>query len=113
MENINNEEAIRKIRFIHKRNPEFRTFFIDGAFGGISPTGKILMDLFHTSLPIPSVMEYKLTDENMVGEELFRQQDEGFIRDFECRIVLDIEAAKLIKEWLENQIKTIEAQKKL
>jgi hypothetical protein len=83
----------------------YRTYFADGVFGGLTPTGKLYMEFFLHRAVTPQVIKYKITPEGAISkEEAERIGKTGIVRQIEAGIEMDIETAKVLREWLDNKI---------
>lgn len=76
---------------------------MDGMFGGLTPSGKVYAELFLQRSVTPQSIKYKIED-GVIKEELKRTGKEGVVREIEAGIIMDIETAKIFKDWLETKI---------
>ena len=94
--------------FHNVKTQSYRTFYCDGVFGALTPSGKVYLDLYLERLPIPKSVKMKLTEgENGSTEtqELSRAGKEGVIREMECGLIFDIPTALKIRDFLDQKIK--------
>lgn len=103
------------LRFHYIKGTDFRTFHADGVFGGPAPSGKQLnLSFYAERLPIPTETVHRLVQDPggqvRLGEEMsdLRQSREGLIRELQCNIVMPLSAAKLLRDWLQTNIKLLE-----
>jgi len=106
----------KRIRFDYIKSQFFRTVHVDGIFGGLAPNGKsIRLSIWNERWPIPKQTVYE-TDElgNLVKEYLEeRITREAIVREVDVDLVLDIECAQQIRDWLSERIEElIDLQKK-
>lgn len=66
------------------------------------------MEFFLQRQVTPQMIEYKVTDKGELGEEVKREGKEGFVREIEAGIIMDLEVAKVVRDWLDDKIKTFE-----
>jgi hypothetical protein len=83
----------------------YRTFYIDGAFGGITPHGTLYAEFFLERLATPTKVVYKAQNGedghvSLTELEGSREGKEGIIREIECGIVMNIDTARILSEWL-------------
>jgi hypothetical protein len=102
-----NEKEMKKVTFNMQKLPSYRTYFVDGMFGGLTPKGKIYAELFIERYPTPTELTHQINDDFSLGEELQeeRKSKKGVIREIECGIMMDVETAKAFKDWLDEKIK--------
>ena len=97
-----------KVRFEYLKTPDYRTISPDGVFGGISPRGSIFASLFVERPSIPTVTVYELAKGHL-GAELraLRVDREGIVREVQMGLMLDLEAATRIRDWLSARIEQL------
>lgn len=95
----------KEITMNYLKVPSYRSYHVDGAFGGISPNGNIYCEFFIERNVTPQKVVHFLTDVGTLGEEKERVGKEGLVREIESGIVFDINTACLLKDWLEEKIK--------
>lgn len=82
----------------------YRTYHVDGAFGGLTSKGNIYCEFFVERNVTPQQVTYEIEENGQLGKEKERSGKKGFIRQIECGISLDIKTAVNLKEWLEKRI---------
>jgi hypothetical protein len=100
--------AIKDIDFHYIKTPCYRTYHVDGIFGGLTPRGNLYVELFVERKPTPNMVKHAVKDSGEVGEELFREGKSGFVREIECGLSMDIQTAKSLQKWLESKISEFE-----
>lgn len=97
------------VRFHHRKVEGFRTILVDGAFGGPTPAGKISVVLFHERVPIPRVTVHEVGEDGKLRDERreLREGEDGILRSLEAELVLDVDAAERLRNWLTEQIDNI------
>lgn len=100
------------IKFDYIKGNYFRVVHVDGAFGGNSPRGDIRMSVWNERWPIPKQTTYKLQEGGKLGDEIREERitREAVVREVEVELVMDIEVAKTIQEWLKDKINKAEAE---
>lgn len=111
------KKANTEITFHYKKTPAYRSYHVDGIFGGLTPRGKIYCELFIDRNPTPKTAVHALSEDGYLdGTPKGTTGLEGVIREIECGIIFDIDTAKTFKEWLDNKItqynKTLKPPKK-
>lgn len=104
------ESGPAEISFEFIKSAFFRVISVEGAFGGLSPTGRsIHMAIFSERRPIPRKTVHPLMDDGSLGEELKdrRESRESFVREIEADLVLDLPTAIGVHQWLGNKIQEL------
>lgn len=101
-----------KISFDYIKSKQFRVIRVDGAHGGIAPSGNaIQMALFSERQAIPTQETYQLKN-GRLGKRIDRQGRDAIIREVEIETIIDLETAKKITNWLGDMITKAENLKK-
>jgi len=101
-----------KISFDYIKSNQFRVVHVDGAHGGIAPSGHtIQMALFSERAPIPKRETYKL-EASVLGDRIARVERDAIIREVEIEALMDLNTAKRIVGWLEAKIHAAEELQK-
>lgn len=100
-----------KLTFHYIKSPQYRVSHADGAHGGITPPGKIQMNFYSERTPIPQTTFHEINEDRSLGAELEKERigKTGIIREIDTTIIIDINTAKNLVEWLNQKIQTIEA----
>lgn len=92
-----------KINYIKTNN--YRSYYVDGAHGGLTPKLKLYMDLFIDRNITPRIIEHKIDGNgNLQNEGRIIEAKEGTAREIECGLVMDMDTARSIYEWLGKKI---------
>jgi hypothetical protein len=91
------------VTFHYLKSPTYRTVHADGVFGGPTPSGLLELTIFSERFPIPTLTKHKVVN-SRVGEEIERVARDGIVRELEVGCVMTIEAASLMRDWLDQNI---------
>ncbi len=96
------EEKKPSIKIHYEKNSQFRTVYVDGAIGGITPTNSVNLNFYSTRHPIPKYVEYELNEDGTLNKEGLPSSDSksGIIREMEFGIYLNHESAIDLFEFL-------------
>lgn len=97
----------KKSIIIHNiKNPGFRQIHVDGAHGGITPTGFINLNFFSQRGVIPTGTEFEVGENDEIGnlKRNLKDSKSGIIREFEVGIYMDINSCKNLVSFLEQKI---------
>jgi hypothetical protein len=99
------EEKNNEIDFHQKRLENYRTYYIDGIFGGITPRGLLALECFIERKSTPTRIKYLIKDSGELGAETERDDEtKGLLREIECGLIIDINTAKSLVKWLSQKI---------
>lgn len=107
-----NEE--RQINFKYVFDEKYNPAYCNGAFGGISTQGEIVVNFFMERMPIPNSTTNSVNPDGSLGGVISTDPenlDETVIRYVSNGIVLSENSAKAIHEWLGSQIQELENRK--
>lgn len=90
----------------------YRTYHVDGIFGGPTVHGKLYVELFLERAVTPRIIKHKVTPKGKLGEEVSRIGKEGIIREIEAGLIMDLGTAKVFRNWLDEKIKFTEKKLK-
>lgn len=101
---INDKTKINDIVFHYLKTSSYRTYHVDGIFGGLTPRGSLYVELFVERKPTPTMVKHKISGSGEIGEEILREGKRGFIREIESGLIMDINMAKTFHKWLGSKI---------
>lgn len=96
-----------EIEFNFEKGNFFRVIHVDGAFGGISPTGLLHMAVYNERSPVPKKIVQKVDESGKLGSEIPERRNvrSGVFRELEADLVFTIETAVALRDWLDDKIK--------
>ena len=98
------------LKFFYRKESNYRTYHIDGVYGGITPQGNFFLDLYSERFPTPQMTEHKVNRDGSLSNPININGKDGIVRAFECGLVLDINVAKRLQKWLDIRIKQFEKE---
>jgi hypothetical protein len=90
------------VHFIKTAN--YRTYYFDGAFGGLTPKGAIYLDLYLERAATPQSMKMDLGTGSPSEVPDTRHGKSGIVREIECGLIMDIQAASALRDWLNRKL---------
>jgi len=95
-----------KIRFDYLKSNQHREIFVEGVHGGLTTKARIQMSLFCERQPIPRQIVHKF-DGLKLGPEILseRLSRDAIIRSVDATLIMDIETAEVMYNWLGRKIK--------
>ncbi len=109
MTNSEEKKSLPEIIDIHYlKTNSYRSYHVDGIFGGPTAHGKLYIELFLERSATPQIIQHKVTPEGKLGDEVNRIGKQGIIREIEAGLIMDIKMAKVFSDWLNEKIKVYE-----
>lgn len=107
--NISEDTAVPKELDIHYiKSSCYRTFHVDGIFGGVTPGGKIHAATFVERQVLPETVRQKVGFDGKLGAEISRVTKQGITREIEAGLVMDVDMARIFRDWLDRKIEEFE-----
>ena len=99
-----------RVKFHYLKATHFRTIHADGAIGNITPAGYIHMAMYNERPAIPREIVHKIKTDGTLGEIIPEETVDrgGIVREMEVDVLMSVEVARSIKNWLGDQIKKID-----
>lgn len=105
----------QKIVIRYCKSPQYRTIHADGAFGGVTPVGKnIAIGFFSERNSLPDTVYVPIMADEEGGSRISMGNDRdrdngrpGIMREVEVNIILDLEAAEQLVDWLNVRIEKL------
>ncbi len=109
-----NSIAPSQVKFKYIFDKNYNPVFVNGAFGGIKPSKELAVNIYLERHPVPYEEVQELKPDFSLGKVLEKEpKDECpvFVRFVSNGVILTLEGAILIHEWLGDQIKNLEILK--
>lgn len=110
-----NPKDVKEIKFKYHFSNDYNPLYVNGAFGGISSKGEIIINFFLERVALPKEVINKINADGSLGKEIkFNPEDykQSILRHIQTGIVVNLNDAKAIHEWLGNKIDLLEKMKK-
>ena len=101
-------EMTFKYIFTYDYNP----VYVNGAHGGISPRGELVMNFYLERPPLPNAITHEITPAGGIGEETKAEPSDlsrSLVRQVTNGVVLNYHTARELHYWLGEQVKAMEA----
>ena len=105
-------EEKKEIIFNYTKTANYRTYYADGFFGGITPKGKIYMEPFVERGATPGQVKHNIKDDGSLDIGQVIEGKVFGVREIECGILIDISTAKSLHAWIGNKIAEFEGMQK-
>lgn len=97
----------RSVRYNYIKSGHFRVIHVDGAYGGLTGHGFIHAAVYSERPTIPQVTEAEFVEGGTLTEHPVEKKD-GMVREVEADLVMSLETAKALREWLDDKIGQLE-----
>lgn len=100
-----------QINFKYKFNEDYNPVYVNGAYGGISSRGEIIANFFLERQPIPKTEACEVNSKGIIKSSKITEPIEhrfNVIRYVETGVIMNIETAKIIRNWLNDKIAELE-----
>lgn len=101
------------ITFKYKYPEDYNPQYVNGAHGGINVQGEIVANFYFERVPMPNAITHELKSGGMLGEVVEtepRDLAKSIVRYVQSGVVMNLEVAKQIYNWLGKQIELRESQ---
>ncbi len=94
----------REIIFRFERDPEYRIITANGAWGGITPRGELMFDLFFEHIDLPEEVTYMATPDGLGPESSRSPNPTPIVRDALVGVVMTPENAENLGRWIIEKV---------
>ncbi len=101
----------KKIKFKYIFQKDYNPIYINGLFGGITPRGEIVINFFLERHGLPISQTHEINEIGLIEKEIGREPEdhrESMVRFVEQGIILNLQNAKALNQWLEEYISKLE-----
>ena len=100
-----------RIHYDYLKSNQFRVLHVDGAWGGLTPTGLVNMVLYSERPPIPRQTTHDVAEDGSLSEveELRDVRDAVAVRDMEVAAIMHPRVAAQLRDWLDAKVKEWDA----
>lgn len=104
-----------EVNFKYKFAEDYNPIYSNGAYGGVSPRGEIVINFYLERNPIPHTETVEINSKGeFVGKPKLdpENHDKNVIRYVSTGIIMNLESAKALHQWLGEHIEYLEMDKK-
>jgi len=106
-----NKEITFKYIFNYDYNPEY----VNGAHGGVSPRGELIMNFYLERAPLPESVSHEINQNGTIGAEAAVEPEDlhsSLVRYINTGVVLSPQTARELHAWLGEKIGELDAMEK-
>ncbi|KAF0220758.1 MAG: hypothetical protein FD174_1082 [Geobacteraceae bacterium] len=104
-----------EITFKYVFNYNYNPSYVNGAQGGVSPRGEIVVHFYHERPALPDSVTHELTSQGGIGRETAVEPESlpsTMVRFIDTGITMNYENARVFHAWLGDRLKEMEALQK-
>jgi hypothetical protein len=106
-----NPEVTFKYVFNYGYNPNY----VNGAQGGFSPRGEMVINFYLERQPLPNAISHEITPEGAIGRETQvepKNLASSMVRYIDTGVVMSYENAKVFHAWMGEKLREVEELQK-
>ncbi|HTP64752.1 MAG TPA: hypothetical protein VMJ66_05125 [Geobacteraceae bacterium] len=101
-----------EIKFKYIFNYGYNPVYVNGAHGGVSPRGELIMNFYLERMALPESITHEITQNGTIGGEVESEPEDlknSLVRYIENGVVLNYQGARDLLLWLGEMVKQMEA----
>lgn len=104
------DEPLGQVAFDYIKGNFFRVAHVDGVIGAVTPSGMIHFAAYAERSSIPQHMVQEISEDGKLGPEIpsLTVNRNSIVRELEVDLVMTVNVAMALRDWLNNQIELIE-----
>ena len=105
-----------EITFKYIFNYGYNPTYVNGAQGGFSPRGEMVIHFYLERQPLPESISHEITHEGAIGRETGVEPDDltgSMVRFIDTGVVMSFENARVFHAWLGDKLREVEELHKL
>jgi len=106
------ERQEAQVVFEYSKDPMFRSTHADGFIGGLTPNGQVHIAFFSERPVLPKRHVFRLNPDGSLGAEVPNEKagNESITRDMQVDVLMTVQAAEGLKNWLDQYIRNLKAR---
>ena len=100
-----------QITFKYVFNYGYNPTYVNGAQGGLSPRGEIVVHFYLERQPLPGSITHEITPEGGIGRETEVEPEDlqsSMVRFIDTGVVMSYENAQIFHNWLGEKLREVE-----
>ena len=106
------KEEKKEFTFRYVYPSDLRDYYVNGAWGGVTPRREIHMHLFSERHPIPKSITHDVDDKGNLSKETKAEVGGDAVRLIQASVIMNQETAIAIRDWLSDKIKFTQKSQK-
>ncbi len=104
-----------ELTFKYVFNYGYNPSYVNGAQGGFSPRGEMVINFYLERQPLPDAITHEITTEGAIGREIAVEPKDlanSMVRFIDTGVVMSYENAKVFHAWMGDKLREIEEMQK-
>lgn len=104
-----------EITFKYVFNYGYNPSYVNGAQGGFSPRGEMVINFYLERQPLPEAISHEITSEGAIGKETSvepKDLAQSMVRYIDSGVVMSYENARVFHAWLGDKLHEVEEMSK-
>lgn len=100
-----------ELKFKYIFNYGYNPTYVNGAQGGFSPRGEMIVNFYLERQPLPESISHEITSEGAIGRETHMEPDDlanSMVRYIDTGVVMSYENAKVFHAWMGEKLREME-----
>ncbi len=101
-----------ELKFKYIFNYGYNPVYVNGAHGGISPRGELIMNFYLERMALPESITHEINQNGTIGDELETEPEDlksSLVRFIDTGVVMNYQGARDLYQWLGEMVKQMEA----
>ena len=104
-----------EVKFKYLFNYGYNPTYVNGAQGGFSPRGEMVINFYLERQPLPEAISHEITPEGAIGQETSVEPSDllkTMVRFIDTGVVMNYENARVFHAWLGEKLHEVEKLQK-
>lgn len=100
-----------EIKFKYVFNYGYNPTYVNGAQGGFSPRGEMVINFYLERQPLPEAISHEITPEGAIGRETGAEPkdlNQSMVRFIDTGVVMSYENARVFHAWMGEKLREVE-----
>ncbi len=100
-----------ELTFKYIFNYGYNPSYVNGAQGGFSPRGEMVINFYLERQPLPEAISHEITPEGAIGREISVEPEDlasSMVRFVDTGVVMSYENAKVFHAWMGDKLREVE-----
>ena len=100
-----------ELTFKYVFNYGYNPTYVNGAQGGFSPRGEMIVNFYLERQPLPESISHEITSEGAIGRETRMEPEDlanSMVRFIDTGVVMSYENAKVFHAWMGEKLREME-----
>ncbi|MBT1073133.1 hypothetical protein [Pelotalea chapellei] len=100
-----------ELKFKYVFNYGYNPTYVNGAQGGFSPRGEMIVNFYLERQPLPESISHEITSEGAIGRETSMEPSDlanSMVRFIDTGVVMSYENAKVFHAWMGEKLREME-----